>query len=146
MQRNIVERAINGGFDFLGFDEPEFESDLQIELQVNLINPIVLLFTVLRFVTVGEWQQILALKRRVKIGRVLGFLKERVEIHGGESLAGVDGAGLDGVVVDADPLVGVADGHVDGEVVEEGVVTGGEVELGEGGVFDVEVDGVGSED
>lgn len=57
----------------------------------------------------------------------------------------VHGPGLDVVVVDADPLVGVADGHVEREVVlEVGVV--GEVELGEVGSVDVGLDLVGAED
>lgn len=44
------------------------------------------------------------------------------------------------VVVDADALVGVADDHIEGEVVVEGVVGGREVELKEGSSVDVEFD------
>lgn len=144
-QGNIVESAINGGLNFLGFDEPKFQSNLQKKLQINPISPIVLLRRVIRFLPVAERDQVLALNHRAQIRRVLSGLKKRVEIDGGESLAAVERACLDYVVVNPDPLVGVANRHVEGEIVQERVVGGGEIELGEGGVVDVEFDGVWSE-
>jgi len=51
---------------------------------------------------------------------------------------------LDAVVVDSEPLVGVSDRDVEGEVVVERVV-GGVVELRQGGLGDVEFHHVGTD-
>lgn len=52
--------------------------------------------------------------------------------------------GFDVVVVNAEPSVGISDGHVEGKIVIKGVVV--VVELGEGGIGDVEFDFVGADD
>lgn len=79
-------------------------------------------------------------------GRVLVSLVEGSESLGIETLILVVGVGLDAVVVNADPLIGVPDGDVKRQVVVEGVVVGGVVELGERGVRHVELDLVGAEE
>lgn len=52
---------------------------------------------------------------------------------------------MDGVVVYANPLVGVSDGDVESQVVVKHVVVG-DIELGERGVGDAELEVVGAED
>lgn len=63
-------------------------------------------------------------------------------------MVGVEGVGLELVVVDADVAVRVADGEVDGDVVGELIAAGagGEVEGGYGGVGGVEFGLVGADD
>lgn len=63
-----------------------------------------------------------------------------------ESFAVVIRSRFDSVVVDSDTTVRVAESHVEGEIILEGVVCGGEIELGEGSVVDVEFGDVGPED
>lgn len=72
-------------------------------------------------------------------------LVERRQIYRVKSLAFVVRIGLDGVIVYADPFVGVSDGDVERHVVVERLV-GGEVELRERRVGDVELEVVGAED
>ena len=53
---------------------------------------------------------------------------------------------FDSVVVDSDTTVRVAESHVEGEIVEEGLVCVVEIELGEGSIVDVEFGDVRTED
>lgn len=82
----------------------------------------------------------------MQIRCVFSPLEEGVQIHGVESLVVVQRPRLDGVVVDADPLVRVSNRDARGEVVAEGFAACGVIELREGGVVDVEPEGVGAED
>lgn len=87
----------------------------------------------------------LPLELGVQIGGVLLTLVESLQIHGGESLAAVESPSLDLVVVDADPLVRVANRQIQRQIVVERVVVV-DAELGERRVGDVELDGVWAED
>ena len=71
-------------------------------------------------------------------------LIESGQLDGIKSLTFVENPSFDTVVVNADALIRVSDGHVEGEIVVE-IVVGGEIELGESSVGDVELDLVGSE-
>ncbi|GKU92350.1 hypothetical protein SLEP1_g6088 [Rubroshorea leprosula] len=86
----------------------------------------------------------LPLKRGVQVTGILVPLIERCQLLGSEPLVLIVRVGLDAVVVDANFLVGVAHGDVEGEVVVE-VVVGGEVELGKGGIRHVKLNYVGAE-
>lgn len=88
----------------------------------------------------------LAVERGAQYSRVLVPLVERRQIHRAKSLAFVVTVGLDGVVVYANPLVGVSDGEVERHVVLERVGGGGEIELRERRAGDVELEVVGAED
>lgn len=87
-----------------------------------------------------------ALERRGERRRALPPLVEGGQRGVAEAEAVVGRPRLQVVVVDADPLVGVADAHGEGEVVAQTAGAGGVVELGEGGVVDVSLDVVGAED
>lgn len=87
----------------------------------------------------------LSIEKGAQDTRVLVPLVERRQIHRVKSLVLVVRIGLDGVVVYPNPLVGVSDGDVERHVVVERVV-GGEIELRERGVCDVELEVVGAED
>lgn len=79
----------------------------------------------------------------------LGFLKERVEIHGGESLAIVDGAGLDSVVEMSIRFLGLQMDMLTVRLQKVFLLLvwwQWRVELGKGDVISVEVDIVGVED
>lgn len=69
-------------------------------------------------------------------------------MEGGKSLALIESIGLDGIIVNPNPPVGVSDGHVESQIVVEGVVVvvGGEVKLSQGGVVGINLDLVGAED
>jgi len=84
---------------------------------------------------------LLSLEHRVQ--NVCGFvaLVKRRQWDRTKPLALVNSCGFDAVVVDAELLVGVSDGEVEGEVVVEAAV--GEVELGKRGLGDMELDPVG---
>ncbi|KAF5473491.1 hypothetical protein F2P56_010099 [Juglans regia] len=56
------------------------------------------------------------------------------------------GPGFDAIVVYADLFVGVSNVDVEGKVVVERVIVGGEVELGKRGVGDMKLDPVGADD
>jgi len=122
------------------------ESDPKIQLQSNTENPIGLIRIEVGDLGGAQREQLLPLEDGAENGRVLVPLVKRRRSLGVESLALVVSVGLDAVVVDADALVGVPDGDVEGEVVVERVVGGGEVELGERGVGDAELHLVGAEE
>lgn len=86
-----------------------------------------------------------SVERGAQYSRVLVPLVERRQIHRAKSLAFVVNVGFDGVVVYANPLVGVSDGEVERHVVLERV-GGVEIELRERRVGDVELEVVGAED
>nr|CAB3488738.1 unnamed protein product [Digitaria exilis] len=90
-------------------------------------------------------QRLAAVELGVQLGGCLGALVEGVERVVSEALVLVEREGLDVVVVEADPGVGVADRHADGEVVGERGVCG-EGEGGEVGGVDGGGDHVGAED
>eukprot|EP00178_Gracilaria_changii_P017609 TRINITY_DN50225_c0_g1_i1.p2 TRINITY_DN50225_c0_g1~~TRINITY_DN50225_c0_g1_i1.p2 ORF type:complete len:109 (+),score=14.93 TRINITY_DN50225_c0_g1_i1:338-664(+) len=87
----------------------------------------------------------LALKHWVDHGGVLVALVKWRNSCVGEPLVIIVGPRLDIIVVDTDPLVGVADAHGEVEIVLK-VVVSGEVEFGEGGGVDVDFELVGAED
>lgn len=92
--------------------------------------------------SLGKYRRIqaacLAAKRRMQHSCVLVVLKEcgKVRAHA-EACSAVGSLGLDVVVVEADPAVGVADADVEGEVVAEGGDVD-EAETGQGGRIDVD--------
>nr|GMD92050.1 vacuolar protein-sorting-associated protein 33 homolog [Ipomoea batatas] len=145
LQRDL-EIAFDGGLNLPSLDPPNLQSNSQVKLDVDFVNPASLLVVVAAPVAGVEGDDVIAPERRAQVGGVLVALVERFEILGAKPLALVERGGFEVVVVDADALVGVADGEVEGEVVVEGAVGGGEVELGEGGVVHVEFDLVGAED
>lgn len=67
----------------------------------------------------------LALEHGVQRASVLMTLIKGIQLHGRKPLALVKSPGLDCIVVNPNSLVGVSDGHVEGQVVVEGVVGGG---------------------
>ncbi|KAA8516802.1 hypothetical protein F0562_017088 [Nyssa sinensis] len=83
---------------------------------------------------------------RTQRGSVLVTLIKWLQGGDGEALVFVESSGFYAIVVYADALVWVPDGHVEGEVVVEGVGGGGEVELSEGSVGDMKLHLVGAED
>nr|GMD89721.1 hypothetical protein SOVF_158540 [Ipomoea batatas] len=145
LQRDL-EIAFDGGLNLPSLDPPNLQSNSQVKLDVDVVNPAALLVVVASPVAGVEGDDVIAPERGAEVGGVLVALVEGFEILGAKPLALVERGGFEVVVVDADALVGVADGEVEGEVVVEGAVGGGEVELGEGGVVHVEFDLVGAED
>lgn len=142
-----LEITFNGGLHLPRLDPPEFQPDSHLKLHIDPVNPFFCLPVVAPPVAAVERNHALPLKRRLQDGGVLVALVEPPQILDcGEPVVPVKRRGIDGVVVDADALVRVPGGDGDGEVVVEGVVGRGEVEPGQGGVFDVEVDLVGAED
>lgn len=73
------------------------------------------------------------------------MLIERFKIGIGELLAMISSLGFDFVKVNPNPFVGVSDVNAEGKIIIEGVCRGGEIELCERGVSDVEVDLIGPE-
>ncbi|CAH9071589.1 unnamed protein product, partial [Cuscuta epithymum] len=142
------EMAFNFGLlPYLNLDpSPKLQPDFQSQLHINFVGPCVLLAVVAPPISGVDRNNLRARKRLdLEGGGVLVALVERRHVLvGGKPLTLVERRGFDRIVVDADPFVRVPDGHVDGEVVAEGVV--GEVELGEGGVVDVEFELVRAED
>lgn len=89
----------------------------------------------------------LAREHRANHARRLVALIERSHVGDAEPLVLVEGPRLEAVVVHADFLVRVPDGEVELEIVVEDGVAGSEVELGQLGLGDVELDHVdGAED
>ena len=138
-QRNL-QVTFNSGFELSGLDPTELEPNPQIKLHLNLVYPSTGLLLILRL-QIGHNKQLLSGKQRVQnVGGFVSLVK-RGESDRAEPLALVVGSGLDAIVVDAELLVRVSDGEVEGEVVVE-VAVRGEVELGESGVGDVKLDAV----
>ena len=70
----------------------------------------------------------------------------RSQRHQSKPVLSVVSNGFDAVVVYANPSVGVSDGDVEGKVVEDSVVSGGEIKLRERGICDYEFGLFGKED
>lgn len=87
-----------------------------------------------------------AFENRAHRGGGLRMLVEFREgrVGGAEEGAGVEGGGVEAVVVDADSAVGVTEGEIGGEIEEEGA-GGGEGEFGEGGGIDAGADATRAE-
>lgn len=140
------EVTFNLGLETPRFERTQLEPDPEVQLHVNMEHPVGPLLVIVGKLVGIEHHHLLTLEQSSQRGGVLVALVERGQLLGIEPGVLVDGPGLDAVVVDADPLVGVAYGDVDHEVVVEGAVVVGEVELREGSVVDVELDLVGAED
>lgn len=125
--------------------DPNLQPQPGVKLHVDVVVAFLLLSVVGRGDGVAE-QEVRALERRVQHGGVLVALVEGGEDVVVEPRSVVQRSGLHVVVVDADPLVRVADAHVHAEVVLQTVVVAGEGELRERGGADVHLDFVGAED
>ena len=77
---------------------------------------------------------------------ILVALIKRCQEHRTKPLAVKECIGFDAIVVYANLFVGVSDSDVEGEIVVEGGGVVDEVELGERGVGDIEVNPVGAKD
>jgi hypothetical protein len=125
----------------------ELEPDPEIELHINGVNPSKLLRIELRELISPQQNQLLPHKHGVQKARILVPLVKRRQSIRTEPLVLVLRGGLDGVVVDSELLVGVSDWHVEGKVVvESSVFAGGEIQLRERRLCDVELDVSGAED
>jgi hypothetical protein len=94
----------------------------------------------------GQRNQLLPFEDGAENIRVLVSLEKWRRSLSVKPLALVVSVGLDTVVVEANAPLGVLDGDVESKVVVECVVAGGEVELGERGDDDVELNLVGAKD
>lgn len=138
-QRNL-QVAFDSGLELSGLDPTELEPNSQIKLHLNLVNPSTGLLLILRL-QIGTNKKLLSGKQGVQdVGGFVSLVK-RGESDRAEPLALIVGSGFDAIVVDAELLVRVSDGEVEGKVVVE-VAVGGEVELSECGVCDVKLDTV----
>lgn len=127
--------------------QPELESHPKMQSHHDMEKPISTLLLKIALLIRSKNHCVLTLEHdRPKRRRVLVALVECGGKDGGEAVVGVEGVGLDLVVVDADFTVRVAHGEVDGEV--EGQLVGGgggEVEGAHGGVGGVEFGLVGAD-
>lgn len=130
-RRRDGERARDPGVGSPDLERPDLDPELGVELDVDGDLSVLQL---LPEVGGGDvpLERLLAVELRRDLGGVLGALVEGRERGVAEALAVEERERLDGVVVEADALVGVADGDVDGEVVGERG-GGGEGEAREGG-------------
>jgi len=140
-----LQFTFNLGLEFGGFEDTNLEPNPQIQLDINIVNPRTGLRIVLGKLRITENHHVLALKHSVQVVGLLVTLIKPGQLNRIETLILVVSPSLDLVIVDADALVGVSDGHVEGQVVVEGVAGGGVVELGERGVVHIEFNLVGSE-
>lgn len=140
------ERAADPGPGPGHLERPHLDAELGVELDLDLDRPCRQLRPEVALCDVAV-EHVLAAERRLEVRGRLVALEEGVEGREPEALAVEEGQRLDAVVVEADPLVGVAHRHVDREVVlEEGGVGGAERELGEGGRVDGGRDHLRAED
>uniref|UniRef100_A0A8R7PM27 Uncharacterized protein n=1 Tax=Triticum urartu TaxID=4572 RepID=A0A8R7PM27_TRIUA len=141
------ERAADPGAGPGHLERPHLDAELGVELHLHLhrasrqLRPEVGLGHV-------PLQHLLAAERRLHLRGRLVALEEGVEGREPEALAVVEREGLDVVVVEPHPLVGVAHRHGEREVVLEqrGAGRGAERELGEGGGVDGGGDHLRAED
>ena len=145
VQRNL-QIALDLGLKLRRLHPTELQSYPHIQLHVDIIRAGILIVLVVGSLVASQRHQLLPLEHGVQGASVLVRLVEGIQFHGLKPLALVECIGLDPIVVNPDPLVGVPDGHVEGQVVVEGVVGVGQVELSQLGVVCVELDLVGAED
>lgn len=145
VQRNL-QIALDLGLDLWRFHPTELQSYAHVQLHIDIIRAGIIVVVVAGNPVASQRHHLLPLEHGLQGAGVLVRLIEGIQFHGLKPLALVERTGLDPVVVNPDPLVGVPDGHVEGQVVVEGVVVGGQVELSQVGAVGVELDLVGAED
>lgn len=124
-------------------DPTHLDSNFKIEFHINTVNPITLLRIEVWNLTSPQQNQLLSIEYLAQQTRILVSLIKWCQTHRIKSLAFIISTGLDGIVIYANPLVGVSDGDVEVQIVLE-IVVGGEIELCQRGISDVEFEVVGA--
>ncbi|CAL9054937.1 unnamed protein product [Musa banksii] len=127
--------AVEHGVEVADLDEPHLHPHPGAELHLEVkVRPLRLLFPVEHGHGAGVGR--FAAELRAERGGVLVVLVEGRERRRLQQNPVVEGGNHQGVIVDADALVGVAEGEADGEVEEEGGGVVGEAERHELGLLD----------